>query len=66
MRWVIKLPSINSSDILNTMRTKEEILKEIQEVEEELESYDWGSYASDCCKAQLWDLKRELDKEVAS
>lgn len=47
------------------MRTKEEILKEIQEVEEELESYDWGSYASDCCKAQLWDLKRELDKEVA-
>ena len=48
------------------MRTKQEVLQEIQEVEEELESYDGATYASDCCKAQLWDLQRELHKEVAS
>ena len=47
------------------MRTKEEILKEIQEVEEERAVYEWGSYASDCCGAQLWDLKCELDKVIA-
>ena len=44
------------------MRTKEEILKEIQEVEEERAGYDWGSYASDCCGAQLWNLDRELKR----
>ena len=48
------------------IRTKEEILQEIQEVEEECENYEWGSYASDCCNAQLWDLKRELDKVIAN
>ena len=47
------------------MRTKEQILAEIKEVEEERENYDWGSYASDCCGAELLKLVDELNKVLA-
>ena len=48
------------------MRTKEQILEEIKEVEEEREGYDWGSYASDCCGVDLLRLVNELNKVLAS
>jgi hypothetical protein len=48
------------------MRTKEQILEEIKEVEKEREVYDWGSYASDCCGADLLKLVNELNKVIAN
>ena len=48
------------------MRTKEQILEEIKEVEEERKGYDWGSYASDCCGAEHLKLVNELNKVIAN